>query len=190
MNSEQEPLSASESLNIITKMINHAQGNVQRNSFHFLLWGWVVVLANIGMYSLIQIEYAHPYIVWLITIPAWIVSMMYGYRQSREKRLVTYVDRTIMWLWVTFGVTIFILIFFGSSINHNINPVIILISSIPTFATGKIIRFNPLVLGAVSFWVFGILCFLVSFEMQNLISALSVVCGYLIPGYMLRNKKG
>ena len=190
MNTEQEFLSASESISIITKMINHAKGNVQRNSFYFLLWGWVVALANIGMYALIQVKYSYPYIIWLITIPAWIISMVYGYRQSREKRMVTYMDKTIMWLWVTFGITVFILIFFGSSIKHNINPVILLISTIPTFATGKIIRFKPLVMGAVSFWLFGILCFLVSFEMQNLVSAAAVIVGYLIPGYMLKYKKG
>lgn len=190
MTTEHNSLSAADSLNIITKMIEQAQGNVQKSSFHFLLWGWVIALANLGMYSLIQFDYPHPYIVWLITIPAWIASMVYGFRQGREKKVVTHIDRTIMWLWITFGITTFILIFFGSSIRYNINPVIILISTIPTFATGKLIRFKPLVLGAVSFWFFGIACFLVSVEMQNLVGAGAVIVGYLIPGYLLKNKKG
>jgi hypothetical protein len=95
-----------------------------------------------------------------------------------------------MWLWITFGVSVFILIFFGASINYNLNPVILLISTIPTIATGVIIRFKPLVLGGISFWILGILCFLVSFEYQNLVGAAAVIVGYLIPGYMLKNKKG
>ncbi len=190
MKTENDSLSASESINIITSMIEQAQGNVQKSSFHFLLWGWVVILANLGMYALIQYEYAHPYIVWVITIPAWVASMVYGYRQGKEKRAVTHIDRTIMWLWITFGVTIFILIFFGSSIRFNLNPVIILISTIPTFITGVLIRFKPLMLGAVSFWVFGIICFMVNAETQNLVGALAVIVGYLIPGYLLKNKKG
>lgn len=189
MNTEQETLSAAESLNIITKMINQAKGNVQRSSFHFLLWGWVVALANMGMYTLIQLDYRHPYIVWLITIPAWIASMVYGYRQGRGSRTVTYIGKTIMWLWISFGVSVFILVFFGASINFNLNPVILLISTIPTLATGVLIKFKPLILGAISFWIFGILCFMVGLEYQNLIGAAAVIVGYLIPGYMLKYKK-
>jgi hypothetical protein len=43
--------------------------------------------------------------------------------------------------------------------------------------------------GGIAFWIFGIIIFLTPMEVQPLIGALAVFCGYLIPGYLLRNKK-
>jgi hypothetical protein len=189
MKTENQNLSANESLDIITQMIRQAQGNVKRSGFHFLLWGWVVALANLGMFTLIQIGYAQPYIVWLITIPAWLASMFYGYQQSKEERIVTHIDRTTMWLWLSYGVCIFTLVFFGSTIHWNLNAIILLMTVVPTLVSGVVIRFKPLIIGGVSIWFFSIVCFLVATEYQYLVGALAVITGYLIPGYLLKHKK-
>lgn len=74
MEPQPEKLSARESLDIITVMIQEAKGNVQRVNFYFLLWGWVVTIAHLGMYILMQLEYERPYVAWIITIPAWIAT--------------------------------------------------------------------------------------------------------------------
>lgn len=189
MKPEHENLSADQSLDIITQMIRQAQGNVKSNGFYFLLWGWVVAFANIGMFALIQLEYARPYVVWVITIPAWLWSMYYGYKHSQRERLVTHMDRITMWLWISYGICIFTLVFFGRTINWNLNPVIILMTALPTFISGIVIRFKPLIIGGVSIWFFGVVCFLSDFEYQNLVGALAVITGYLIPGYVLKGKK-
>jgi hypothetical protein len=189
MKTETENLSANQSLDIITQMINQAQGNVRGSSFHFLLWGWVVALANLGMFTLIQLNYSMPYIVWLITIPAWLTSMFYGYKRGQEKRIVTHIDKISMWIWISYGICIFTLVFFGNSIHWNLNPVILLMTVVPTFISGIVIRFKPLVLGGISIWFFAIVCFLVDYQYQYLVGAIAVVAGYLIPGYMLRYQK-
>ena len=189
MKTENENLSANQSLDIITQMINQAQGNVRSSGFHFLLWGWVITLANLGMFTLIQLEYARPYIVWLITIPAWLASMYYGYKHGKEERIVTHIDKITMWIWITYGISVFTLVFFGSTIRWNLNPVILLMTVVPTFISGIVIRFRPLILGGVSIWFFAIVCFLVDYQYQYLVGALAVVTGYLIPGYLLRYKK-
>jgi hypothetical protein len=189
MKAQNENLSANESLDLIAQMIQQAQGNVRSSGFHFLLWGWVVALANLGMFTLIQLEYSRPYIVWLITIPAWLTSMYYGFRHSRENRVTTHIDKTTMWLWISYGITIFTLVFFGSTINWNLNPIILLMTVVPTLVSGIVIRFKPLVIGGISIWFFSIVCFLMPLEYQYLVGALAVVTGYLIPGYLLKNKK-
>ena len=189
MKTESENLTANESLDIIAQMIRQAQGNVRESSFHFLLWGWVVTIANLGMFTLMQLNYPRPYIIWSITIPAWLVSMYYGYSRSKEQRAVTHIDRTTMWLWISYGICIFTLVFFGSTINWKLNPVILLMTVIPTLVSGIVIRFRPLIIGGISIWVFSILSFLVDSQYQYLAGALAIISGYLVPGYMLRNKK-
>ncbi|HYG18365.1 MAG TPA: hypothetical protein VD816_05520 [Ohtaekwangia sp.] len=186
---ETEKLTARESLDIITAMIEKAKGNVQRNAFYFLLWGWVIVLANLGMYTLLRVGYERPALVWLITIPAWIYSIYYGYRREKSRATTTHFDRISTGLWLSFGVCIFTLVFFGYKINFQLNPVILLITAVPTFVSGIIIRFKPLMIGGVAFWAFGIVNFLVPMDLQFLFGAMAIVCGYLVPGYMLKNKE-
>jgi len=189
MKAEDEILTTEESLTIITEMINKAQGNVKENSIHFLLWGTVIAIANIGMFALIQLGYRYPYIVWLLALPAWIISLYAGYKQGKKARLTSHLDRISSWLWISFGVTIFILVCFGKFINFQLNPVILLISAMPTIVAGVIIKFRPLILGGIFFWLCGILCYLVETPWQYLIGAIAVTVGYLIPGAMLRYKK-
>jgi len=186
MKQENPDLTAKESLDIITGMIMEAKGNVQRNNFYFLLWGWVVVLANIGMYALTQLEYRHPYIVWAITIPAWIFTFVHAFREKKTKPTATHFDYISGWLWLAFGMTIFILVGFGFKINFQLNPVILIISAIPTLVSGVILRFRPLVFGGIAFWIGGIICFLVTMEMQPVVGAVTIVFGYLVPGYLLK----
>jgi hypothetical protein len=189
MKDDSENLSAQQSLDIITSMIQEAKGNVQQNGFHFLLWGWVVAAADMGMYALIKLDYSHPYVVWAITIPAWITSMWVGFRQGKSERKTTHLNIINAWLWGCFGICIFTLVAFGSKLNYQLNPLIITISAIPTFMSGIIIRFKPLMLGGAVMWVAGILSFLSPKEIQPLVGAAAVLCGYLVPGYLLRNKK-
>lgn len=186
MKTESENLTARQSLDIITEMIHEAKGKARKNGFHFLLWGWVVVAANLGMYTLSQLQYPYPYIVWSITIPAWIVSLYVGYRQGKAKGISTHLDKISMWLWISLGICIFTLVAFGHKVNYQMNPLIISVSSIPTFVSGVILRFKPLMLGGAAFWVFGIIGFLTPTETQPLVGAAAVICGYLVPGYILK----
>lgn len=161
MKTEDEALTTEESISIITEMINNAKGNVKENSIYFLLWGSVIAIANIGMFTLIQADYPRPYIVWAISIPAWIVTIITGYKQGQRARATSHLDRISAWLWFSFGIVIFTLVAFGKTINWQLNPVIMLMSTIPTVVSGVIIKFKPLIIGGVCFWAFSILCFLV-----------------------------
>lgn len=58
-----------------------------------------------------------------------------------------------------------------------------------TFVSGIIIRFKPLLVGGVIFWVAGTLCFIVSPLDQYLVGGAAMIFGYLIPGYMLSRAK-
>jgi hypothetical protein len=182
-------LSPQQSLDIITSMISQAKGNVRMKSFYFLLWGWVVMLANVGMFTLYQFHYRHFYIVWLLAIPAWILSFYKSYRHRRADQSPTHLDRISGWLWTAFGIIIFTLVAFGYKINFQLNPVILLVCAIPTFVSGIIIKFKPLIIGGILFWIFGIICFLIPMPYQFLAGAAAIACGYLVPGYILKNKQ-
>lgn len=188
MKTSAENLSAEESLHIITSMINQAKGNVQKNSFYFLFWGWVVVIANLSVFTMLMLNLSHPYYAWFIAVPAWLYTMLRSFRAGKKATNLTHLAKTNIWLWVTFGITILIVIFFGYKINYQISPLILLICATPTFVSGIILRFKPLIIGGILFWIFAILGFIVPFEYQTLIAAIAITTGYLVPGYLLKFK--
>lgn len=186
MKTESENLSAQQSLEIITAMIKQAQGTVRKNGFHFLLWGWVIVIANLGMYTLTKMNYPYPFAIWAITLPAWLISIYKGYKDGKSRHASTHLDKISLWLWVCFGICIFTLVGFGYKLNYQLNPLILTVSAIPTFISGIVVRFKPLMLGGIAFWISGIIGFLVPMDTQPLIGAIAIVCGYLVPGYLLK----
>jgi hypothetical protein len=190
MTTGDQDFSAKQSLDLIQSMIRQAQGNVQRNSFYFLLWGWIVTSANFGMYGLMKFtDYPYPYIVWLLTIPAWIITMVHGARESKSATPRTHLDKVTMWLWICYGLSILPFVFFMNEIRFNINPAILIVTAVPTFLSGILVKFRPLLFGGVNFYILGIVAFMVSPVDQYLVGGIAVVCGYLIPGYLLRATK-
>ncbi len=186
---QDKTLTTEQSLYIITEMIDQAKGKVRENSIYFIIWGVVITLANLGMFSLMLMEYRYPYISWSIAVPAWIITIYTTWRQSKKARTNSHLDRISGSLWLSFGVIIFTLVAFGKLINYQLNPVILLLSALPTFVSGIIIKFKPLIFGGFSFWLLGIACFLVGGPWQFLVGALAVIVGFLIPGIILRNKR-
>ncbi len=190
MENKSNDFSAEQSLALISGMIRQAQGKLSYNTKYFILWGWTITIANLGMYGLMKFTtYPYPYLIWLITIPAVVVSIIFGVKEGSEKTSPTHLERITMWLWISLFFLILPIIVFGWKINFQINPVILLLTALPTFITGIILRFKPLLVGAFCFWIFSILCFIVDAQTQPLIGALAVITGYLIPGYMLRKLK-
>lgn len=188
MKQENNPLTAQQSLDIITNMIRQAKGNMKENSYFFLLWGWVVTIASLGMFTLMQLGYEKPWLIWTITVPAWIWTMYSGYRQGKRESNSTPFDRITAALWISYGVIIFTFVIFGYKINYQLMPTILIITAVPATVSGIILKFKVLIYGGVIFWVGGILCFMVGYDFQYLIGAAAVILGYLVPGYALRNK--
>lgn len=187
MESQTKPLTPEESLHIITSMIRQSKGNFQGQSFHFLLWGWVVAIINLSIYFLLNFStYDHPYYLWALSIPAAIVSFLYGWRQNKRARVVTHLDRVNSSLWICYALTIFTIVLFGAQLNWQLTPLILMITAVPTLVSGVILRFRPLMYGSTVFWLLGVISFMVSFEVQHLLAALAITLGYLLPGYLLK----
>lgn len=188
--SEKE-LNKEESLELITRMINQAKSNYnKRGSFFFLLWGWAVMLANIGHYMLGKFsDYPHPYIVWLIAIPAGIISGIYGARLSRKALVVSHLDRLYGKIWLAVGLGIIICLLFMSKLSFNHNAVILLLSGIGTYISGVLLRFSPLIWGSIALGVASIVAFNVPMIDQYLVGGVGILLGYLVPGYLLKNKE-
>ena len=93
-----------------------------------------------------------------------------------------------MWTWFGFlfaGIVLFIV---HSGSLETVAPYILLLAGFPTFVSGFIIRFKPLVFGGLSFWVIALFIHFAGPSVAPLGTPVAMITGYLIPGYMLKNK--
>ena len=189
METNDKSLTAEESLKLIQQMINKTRSSLSDNSFYFLLWGWLSVIASLGNLIILKLE-LNPYfqffwfIIPLVGIP---VSIWYGYKKPFVK---THIGDFISAIWNGIGIACFIvviLIFISN--NLPILQLFLLIMGIGEFITGRIIKNTPLLIGAIIFWTGVVACSIFkSYTAQLLIYSISFIAGYIIPGYIIKYK--
>lgn len=185
---EQAP-SEQESLDIIHKMIHSAKRDLEDNSFHYLLWGWLVFLASTIQFVLIQMQNPHSYLGWMILMPVGgVISAIYGSRQGKKQRVKTYMDEVFKYILISFLVSLFFILAFMSKLGLMTYPLVMVVYGMWLFTSGAIIHFRPLIVGGILNWGLAIIAIFLPFEFQLMILAIAVMFGYIIPGYMLKNK--
>lgn len=184
-----ENLSKQESLDLISRMISTAQGNVSQGAFHMLLWGWVVMLLSAAHFILLKFQLvAHPEIVWLVTIPTFFVSFYMGYKKGEQARVSTHLDRMYMWVWVAFSATLGVMFFLVMGNWNLLNAIILALAGYATFLSGMLIKFRPMIYGAIGFWLWAIIAYFAGPMYGLLVMSAGICTGYLIPGYLLKMK--
>jgi hypothetical protein len=189
MENDEKMMTGEESLKIITEMINRTKVNIRQGSFHLLFWGWLITVCSLSEWLITNLtHYAHPYYVWILMIPGAFVSMIYGAVTGRKAKVHTYADVLYMWTWIGFLFAAIVLFIVQSDRMENITPYILLLAGFPTFLSGFIVKFKPLIAGGICFWVIAILVHFAGPSLALLGTPVAMLTGYLIPGYMLRNK--
>lgn len=181
--SEQNPLE------LINEMISVAKRSFVKMSYYFLLWGWLLFAAGLTEYLLrTQLGYAHiAWIGWpIVGVLGGILAAVRGNKESKSAGATTYMNRVFTYLWGGFVVTL--VLYIVASVMHHTNPGpgIIILTGLPTFVSGGIMRFKPLLIGGCTFWVLGIAAHVLPAEWSSLLFCLALVLGYLVPGYLLQ----
>jgi hypothetical protein len=189
METDEKMMTGEESLKIITEMLNRTRVNFRQGSFHLLLWGWLITICSLAQYFLVKFtELTHPYYVWFLVIPGVFVSMIYGYANGRKAKVHTYADSVWMWTWMAYIFTLMVLFIVHSKHMDTISPYILLLTGFPTFVSGIILKFKPLVAGGILFWILTLAVNFTGPAIAPLGVPAAMILGYLIPGYMLKNK--
>ncbi len=182
-----------QSLKLIERMIGDAKKSFHRMSFYFLLWGGILTLAMASQLLAAQLGWEGRYVgmVWMGTsLLGAVASAIYGAREGKREQAETLADRVLMWLWIGFIITLFATIA-GAGIAGYTTPVgaIMLLTGLPTFTTGQMLRFKPLILGGVLFWVLGTISFFVDPLWMGILNIAGMVFGYIIPGILLKRQE-
>jgi len=191
MENNEKIMTGEESLRIITEMINKTKVNIRQSSFHLLFWGWLIVACSLTEYLLFKLtDYATPWYVWFLVIPGVFVSMIYGFVTGRKEKVYTYATILYVWTWIGFLFAAIVLFIILSNNLQAVGPFILLLAGFPTFMSGLIIKFRPLIFGGITFWILTPLAQFAGPDIAMLTMPVAIIIGYLIPGYMLKRKTG
>lgn len=188
-----ENFSPEQSLQVIQSMIEKAKNQFSENGHLYLLWGWVVFICSVAQFVLLKIvHYEKHYIVWMACWLAVIYQFVYLRKKHNLQKVRTYADNIIGYVWITFFILMVLIGFLlgqtGDNENYKfISPAFLALYGMPTFLSGILLRFRPLVIGGIGCWVLSVLTRFIDYDYQLLLLAAAMIIAWIIPGYILRS---
>jgi len=196
---EKNDLTPEESFEIINRAIANFKMNYRENSQVFLLWGWILTLASISNFVILKLM--NSFEAWqnkgFLVLGNWAVFILIGSiilyfivrKEKKEKKVHSQVDRFVNNLWWVTAASFIIAIVLCFRLQIEPPSLMLLVAGIATTTTGLVIRFKPLAFGGMSFFIFSFASTFVTNEYLALLVSAAIICGYLIPGYLLKAAK-
>jgi hypothetical protein len=186
---EENKLSENESLKLIAEMIGKAKGSYHSNGTSAIMWGIVIFFCSIFSFLQMQFQFDIGFDIWwlmfLILVPQFYMMI----KNRKTKNFVSYEETTMNYVWWAFGVSIVMLMFFNGHYrpSHS-ESLFLMLFGLPTFITGGMYRFKPMIIGGMICWVLFAVSLYTGFKINLLLMALSALSAWLIPGIILRKK--
>ncbi len=188
-----ENFSPEQSLQVIQSMIEKAKNQFSENGHLYLLWGWVVFFCSVAQFVLLEIvHYEKHYYVWMLCWVAVIYQFIYLRKQQRKQKLRTYADKMIGYVWLSFFMLMMLIGFtigrLGDESFNLMGPVFLAMYGVPTFLSGILLQFRPLIIGGIGCWVLSVIAHFIPYEYQLLLLSAAMIIAWIIPGYVLNRK--
>ena len=111
-------MSEQESLELISEMIQKAKTSYHDKGISALLWGTVVFIAAIVTFAKEQFGLKLPFDIWFIVLFAIIPQVVISVKESKNRKVINYDDRSVDIVWMVYGITIFGLVAYQNIVPH------------------------------------------------------------------------
>lgn len=186
---EEQKLSTEESLLLITSMINKAKNSYYESGLGALLWGFTNLICFVLAFLKDTHRILFPFNPFILMIITFILQLYFDSREKKNKKAINYLDDIHKYIWYAFAVSVLILTLVGgyTQIGYIVLPVLLVLFAIPTFISGCIKKFTPLIVGGIGCWVLSILAFVNKDQYSSyLLVAAGATIAWIIPGFILR----
>jgi hypothetical protein len=208
---ENEPLSEKQSLELITQMINKARNAYYDTGIAAIMWGAVIAICSLVKLSEIHFGFDLPFDIYLLTLVAVVPQIFISIKEKKQRVVKLYDDPMQDYLWLAFGIGIFLMVLIVNSVAYAwqpvsedykvlagkesgfhwyeyISPLFLVLYGLPTFVTGAGCKFKPMLWGGILCWVCCIITIYSTIKIDLLLTALSAICAWFIPGIILKNE--
>ena len=208
---QEKKLSERESLQLITQMINKAKNSYHATGIGAMMWGAVVAVCALVKLSEIHFDYRLPFDIYLLTLVAIIPQVFITIKEKKEQKVKSYDDVYMDYLWLGFGITIFLLIHVVNNVfevwgpvaseyklltgnpsafhfSEFITPLFLILYGMPTFVTGAACKFKPMLWGGLLCWVCSVITVYTNVKIDLLLTAVSAFFAWFIPGILMEKE--
>lgn len=187
---ETEKFSEEDSLKLINEMIGKAKKSYITKGTASIVWGMIIFFCSIVNWSEVHFKYDFPFDIWLLTLVALILQIYFSIKEKRSRQFVSYEGIVIAYTWMAFTFSIFILSFYMSRFTQHGegSTLVMMLYGIPTFITGGVTKFKPMIFGGIFCWVASFISIYTFVEADLLLMAACGLFAWLIPGIILWNQ--
>jgi uncharacterized protein with PQ loop repeat len=210
---QEKKLSEQESLALITQMISRAKEAYYSTGLDAIMWGCVIAICSLVRLSEIHFGYKLPFDIYLLTVVAVIPQIFIVIKEKKERKAKTYDDAFIGYLWLSFGISIFLLILICNNVFNEwgawtdkyqaatgqstspgfyefVAPLFLMLYGMPTFVTGAACKFKPMLWGGIFCWLCSIATIYTSIKLDLILTASAAIIAWLIPGILIKIEYG
>ncbi len=179
-----------ESFRLINEMIGKAKKSYVTKGIASIVWGVIIVVCSLVSWSQVHFKYDLNFDIWLLALLALIPQLYFSIKERRSKNFTAYDEITSGYIWTAFGVSIFILSLY---FNHQpqggqSSSLVMMLYAIPTFITGGLCKFKPMIIGGIICWAGSIISIFTITEIDLLLMAACGLFAWVIPGVILWNR--
>ncbi len=208
---EEKSLSEKESLNLITQMINKAKNSYYDTGIGAIMWGSVIAICSLVRLSEIHFRFRLPFDIYLLTLAAIIPQVFITIKEKKERKVKSYDDVAMDYIWLAFGISIFLMIHVNNSVSGGIerfaaeykeitgvgrefdyynymSSFFLILYGLPTFITGAMFKFWPMFWGGILCWICCIVAIYTPIKIDLILTALSAIFAWLIPGIIMERE--
>ena len=186
---DEQPLSEKQSLELITGIINKTRCDYQETGIGALMWGLIVMLCSLVSFGNFYWKINGLDYIWLLTLIGVIPQIIISVRTSKNKKFKTHSDDAMAAIWISFGIALCLVsVLTNRYAVPKTSALFLIIYGMPTFATGYIRHFTPMVTGGIVFWVLAVVSFFIDYPFVMLCTAAGACIGWFLPGIILRRR--
>src|SRR5262245_15537950 len=211
MGTQEKQLTEKESLDLIAMMINKAKNAYYDTGMSAIMWGALIAVCALEKLAELHFGYRLPFDIYLLTLVAIIPQVFISIKEKKERKVKSFDDAYMDYIWLAFGICIFLMIFIvnvifnvweplaseyqqatGRSVSYRfhefISPLFLMLYGLPTFITGAACKFKPMLWGGIFCWLCCILTVYTSVKIDLLLTAVSAVLAWLLPGIIMEKE--
>jgi len=191
MTDPEDKMTEQESLKLINEMIGKAKRSYITTGAASIVWGILIVVCSLLTWYQMYTKTDFGFDVWLLVFLALIPQIYFSIAEKKKKNFVSHDEKTMTVVWTTFAICIFILSFYNSKFgddNGKATALFMMLYGIPTFITGGIFNFKPMILGGIICWALAVASMYTDMATGMLFMAACGLVAWLVPGIILWNR--
>ena len=179
----------SKQLSLINEAINKTKEQLKPTSVNFIFWGLLISMMSLIHYFFSEFiqKTAYSSLFYWTTVPiiGMVITVIYNIKTSVRLGYETHIGRALKLVWGVFNIAWLVIVVL--SIFKKQNPVqeILFLLGIVLLISALLIRFTPLIIGAIAVISCSVLIAILQSINVLLINAVATFVGLVIPGLSL-----